>query len=99
MGTVHARVRGPAPREMRDLWAGAAAFGVTLMRGRRDPDWPTPAALWCWAAAGRVAEAAEMPRVGTTHFRAGNGYSEEAPDLPKVTLSGAVVQEGLAYLR
>lgn len=46
-----------------------------------------------------MAEAAEMPRVGTAHFRAGNGYSEEAPDLPKVTLSGAVVQEGLAYLR
>ena len=42
MGTVHARVRGPATRGPRDLWAGTAerrsrrgARGSSQLRGRR----------------------------------------------------------------
>lgn len=98
MGTVHARVRGPATRGLRDLWVGAAgdavaaAARVALVRGLQGSEagaergrGSPPVAPQRWAAAGRVEEAAEMPPAGTAGFRAENGYSEEGRDLPKVT--------------
>lgn len=92
MGTVHARVRGPATGGPRDLWAGAAG---RRSRGcaRGSPGKGAPRTA---GPGGLAGEAAETLPAGPADLRAGNRYPEGGRDLPKVTQRGGG-QKGLAH--